>query len=245
MRTLAFAERNMRELLRDPLTSAFGLGFPLVLLYLLSLLQRNIPGSMFAADTLAPGIAAFGLTFIALFSAMLVSRDRRSAFMLRLCASPMTARDFILGYILPLTPLAAAQTAICYLAALPLGFPANVGTLVSLLSLLPAAVMYIAIGLICGTLLTDKQIGGVCGAVLTNVCAWLSGIWFDLDLLGDTFASIAHRLPFACSVDAARLAVSEQYLKMLPPLGVVTLWACVLMLTAIILFDRRMKSGSV
>lgn len=245
MRMLAFAERNARELLRDPLTSAFGLGFPLLLLYLLSLLQRNIPVSMFAAETLAPGIAAFGLTFIALFSAMLISRDRRSSFMMRLCASPMTARDLILGYVLPLAPLAVAQTAICYLAALPLGFPANVGALISLLSLLPAAVMYIAIGLICGTLLTDRQVGGVCGAALTNICAWLSGIWFELDLLGDSFAAVAKRLPFACSVEAARLAVTGQYSKMLPPLGIVILWACALMLTAIILFDRRMKAGSV
>lgn len=244
MRTLAFAGRNTRELLRDPLTGAFGIGFPLVLMYLLSLLQRNIPVSMFAAETLAPGIAAFGLTFIALFSAMLIARDRRSSFMMRLCASPMTARDFILGYVLPLMPLAAAQTAICYLAALPLGFSASLGALVSLLSLLPAAGMYIAIGLICGTLLTDKQVGGVCGAALTNVCAWLSGIWFDLDLLGDGFAAIAKRLPFACSVEAARLAAVGRYSEMLLPLGIVTLWTCALMLVAILIFDRRMKSGS-
>lgn len=245
MRTAAFAGRNARELLRDPMTTAFGLGFPLVLLYLLSLLQKNIPVPMFEISTLAPGVAAFGLTFIALFSAMLISKDRSRSFMMRLCASPMTAHDFILGYLLPLIPLAAAQTAICYLAAAPLGFALNAGAMVSLVSLLPAALMYIAIGLICGTLLTDRQVGGVCGAALTNVCAWLSGIWFDLDLLGNGFSSFAKCLPFARSVEAARLAAAGRYAEMLPPLGIVILWTAAVMMLAVVLFGRRMKSGKI
>ena len=43
MRMLAFARRNWKEILRDPLTLAFGAGFPLVLLLLFSLIQRNVP----------------------------------------------------------------------------------------------------------------------------------------------------------------------------------------------------------
>lgn len=245
MRTLAFASRNRRELVRDPLTVAFGAGFPLILLYLLSLLQRNIPIPMFEVYTLAPGVAAFGLTFIALFSAMLVSKDRSRSLMMRLCASPMQARDFILGYLLPLVPLAMVQTAICYLAAAPLGFSLNTRALISLLSLLPAAAMYIAIGLICGTLLSDKQVGGVCGAALTNVCAWLSGIWFEVDLLGDTFSKIAKCLPFARAVEAARLAAAGDYAEMLLPLGIVSLWAGGLMTLAIFIFYKRLKDGKI
>lgn len=245
MRTFAFASRCRRELLRDPLTVAFGLGFPLVLLYLLSLLQRNIPIPMFEVDTLAPGVAAFGLTFIALFSAMLVSKDRTRSLMMRLCASPMQAQDFILGYLLPLLPLATAQTAICYLAAAPLGFFIGSRALFSLLSLIPAAVMYIAIGLICGTLLSDKQVGGVCGAALTNICAWLSGIWFEIDLLGEGFARLASCLPFSRSVEAARCAVAGDFFGMLIPLGVVCIWAGGLMILAILLFYRRLKSGKI
>ena len=118
MRARAFASRNIRELLRDPLTVSFGLGFPLVLLVLLSLLQKNIPVPMFEIETLAPGVAAFGLTFIALFSATLISRDRSRSFMMRLCASPMTARDFILGYLLPLLPISLVQGALCFLVAI-------------------------------------------------------------------------------------------------------------------------------
>ena len=43
MRALTFAKRTAKEILRDPLTLAFGLGFPVVLLLLLSAIQANIP----------------------------------------------------------------------------------------------------------------------------------------------------------------------------------------------------------
>ena len=117
MRAAAFAKRNLKELLRDPLTLFFGLGFPLVLLVLMNVIQRNVPVQIFALETLAPGIALFGLTFLALFSGLLLARDRTSAFLARLTASPMTAADFLLGYLLPLLPLAVGQSAICLGAA--------------------------------------------------------------------------------------------------------------------------------
>lgn len=243
MRTLAFADRNRRELLRDPLTLFFGLGFPLILLYLLSAIQRNVPVPLFTVDRLVPGIAAFGLTFLALFSALLLSKDRTRSLMARLCASPMRPRNFILGYLLPLIPLALAQTIVCYLAAIPLGLSINIRTLLSILIQLPGALLYIAIGLLCGTLLSDKQVGGVCGALLTNVCAWLSGIWFDLDLLGETFRSIAELLPFSNAVTAARAALSGNYSAMLRPTLIVCAYASALLIASIALFRSRMKSG--
>ena len=105
--------------------------------------------------------------------------------------------------------------------------------------------MYISIGLMCGTLLSDKQVGGVCGAALTNVCAWLSGIWFDLELLGDGFASFAHLLPFANAVDAARLAAAGNFSAALPPLLILTGYSAALTAFAVILFHRRLKSGRI
>lgn len=243
MRTLAFAGRNRRELLRDPLTLFFGLGLPIVLLYMLSAIGRNVPVPMFLVSRLAPGIASFGLTFIALFSAMLVSKDRTTALMTRLCASPMTPRDFILGYLLPLIPLSAAQIALCYLAAAPLGFSIDLNALLSLLVLLPGAGLYIAIGLLCGTLLSDKQVGGICGALLTNVCAWLSGIWFDLEFLGKGFQTVAELLPFANIVSAARAAASGDYAAIGRPLLIVVAYAIAMLAIAIFVFHRRLKAG--
>ena len=121
MRMLAFAKRCAKEILRDPINLIFGLGFPLVLLVLLSAIQANIPVSLFEIDTLTPGITVFGLSFITLFSATLVAKDRESALLQRLYTTPLTGMDFILGYMLPLLPIAMGQTAVCYLFAIPLG----------------------------------------------------------------------------------------------------------------------------
>jgi len=121
MKTLAFAIRNAKEMLRDKLNLVFGIGFPVIVLLLLSLIQSNIPVDLFEIEQLAPGIAVFGLSFISLFSGMLIAKDRTGAFMLRLFTSPMTAPHFILGYTAPLVPLAAAQMAVCYAVALLLG----------------------------------------------------------------------------------------------------------------------------
>ena len=245
MRAIAFADRNRKELLRDPLTVFFGLGFPLVLLFLLTAIQRNVPVPLFEIDSLAPGVACFGLTFIALFSATLISRDRAQSLMMRLCASPMTAADFLASYMLPLLPMACAQIAVCYLAAALLGLELGLNALLSLIVLLPSAVMYIAIGLLCGTLLSDKQVGGICGALLTNVCAWLSGVWFDLSLLGEGFESFARLLPFASGVEAARAAMTGDYGAILLPMGVVCAYAAAVSALSITVFNRRMKSGRI
>ena len=240
MRVKAFARRNLKELLRDPLTLFFGLGFPLVLLGLMTLIQRNVPVPIFELKTLAPGIALFGLTFMALFSGLLLARDRTSAFLSRLAASPMTAADFLLGYLLPMVPMAAGQTVICLGAAVALGLPLSWNLLAAAASLLPSALLFIALGLLCGTLFNDKQVGGVCGAVLTNVTAWLAGIWFDLSLLGKGFRTFAYLLPFAHGSDGARAALAGDWAALPGHLLVVAVWAAAVLIAAIALFRRKM-----
>ncbi len=237
----AFALRNWKELLRDKLTVLFGLGFPLILLLLLSMIQANIPVEMFAIGQLTPGVAVFGLSFIALFTALLVSKDRSTALMVRLRASPLTARDFALGYTLPLLPLAIVQLLVCYLAAVLLKLPVNARLLAAMLTALPAAVLYIAIGLLCGTLLSDRQVGGVCGALLTNVSAWLSGTWFDVKLVGKGFEAVANALPFIHAVDAGRAALRGDWTALWPELAWVAGYAAVLMALAVFVFQRRMR----
>jgi len=239
VRMMAFARRNAKEILRDPLTLFFGIGFPVVLLALLSLIARNAPVDLFRIENLSPGAAAFGYSFISLFSAMLISKDRSCALMMRLRSSPLTSRDFILGYAAPLIPMALAQSGICFLFAALLGLKISLNILLCMLVLLPAAVLYIAMGLICGSLLSDKQVGGVCGALLTNLTAWLSGIWFDLELVGAGFAKAARLLPFANIVDAARAALGGEIL--LKPLALVCVYAVILSLLALRIFAARMR----
>ena len=175
MKTLAFSKRCAKEILRDPINLIFGIGFPLVLLLLLSALQKNIPVSLFEIDTLTPGITVFGLSFITLFSATLVAKDRESAFLQRLYTTPLSGFDFIIGYMLPLLPIAIAQTVICYIVAIPLGLTVSVNIIYAVIGIIPIAVFNISLGLLCGSVLNVKQVGGICGALLTNLSAWLSG----------------------------------------------------------------------
>jgi ABC-2 type transport system permease protein len=241
----AFSGRNTKEMLRDPLNLAFGLGFPVVLLLLLTAIQRNIPVNLFQLEYLTPGIAIFGLSFISLFSATLISKDRTTSFLMRLFASPMRAGDYILGYTLPLIPMALAQAILCYLVAGLLGMKLTANVLLAVVVTLPAAVFFIGIGLLCGSALNDKQVGGICGALLTNVSAWLSGTWFDLDLVGGAFKKISYALPFAHAVDAGRAAMSGDFAAIMPHLWWVIAYAVAMLIAAVLVFRAKMRRDNV
>ena len=244
MRTLVFASRNTKEIMRDLLTLLFGVCFPLVLLVLLSAINSSIPqGAMtlFNIETLAPGLTVFGLSFIALFSSMLISKDRSTSFILRLFTSPIKASEFILGYTLPLIPMALAQTAICYIASIFFGLEMSMNVVVATFVNIPIALVFIALGLLLGTVLNEKAVGGVCGALLTNLSAWFSNIWFDTTLVGGWFETISNILPFAHAVNASRYAISGDFDKILPELVWVIGYAVVLLVIAIVVFTVKMK----
>ena len=238
---MTFAGRNAKEIVRDPLNLCFGLGFPLVLLLLLTAIQANVPVSLFEIQQITPGITVFGLSFVTLFSATVIAKDRGSSLLLRLYTTPLTAADFILGYTLPLLPLAVTQCAVCYGAALLLGLEPTVNILWAILCILPAALLFIALGLLCGSVLTDKQVGGICGALLTNLSAWLSGTWFDLELVGGTFKQVAYALPFVHAVEMERAVLSGRYGDMLPLRWWVLGYGAAAFIAAVLLFLRQMK----
>ena len=145
MRMVSFAKRNFKEIIRDPLNLCFLFGFPIVLLLLLSAIQANIPVSMFEIDHLSPGIAVFGLAFITLFSATLIAKDRQSSFMHRLYTTPMTPLDFSLGYTVPLIPVALAEGIATYIFAVILGLEISINIVLSILLMIPIALLYIGI----------------------------------------------------------------------------------------------------
>ena len=241
MRMMTFAKRCTKEVLRDPINLIFGLGFPLVLLLLLSAIQANIPVSMFEIDTLTPGITVFGLSFMTLFSATLVAKDRESAFLQRLYATPLTGFDFILGYMLPLLPIALGQTVICYLVAIPLGLTLSVNIIYSVIGIIPMAVFNIALGLLCGSILRVKQVGGICGALLTNLSAWLSGVWFDLKLVGGVFEKIANALPFVHAVEMEKALLSGNFGLVATHILLILLYSVTITVIAVCCFLRQMK----
>ena len=241
MKMLSFAKRNLKEIIRDPLTIIFGLGFPLILILLLSAIQANIPVPLFEIQHLAPGITVFGLSFMSLFSATLIAKDRSSSLLQRLYTTPLSPIDFILGYTLPILPFAVAQSIICYVVAIILGLDITVNILFAILLIIPISILNIALGLLFGSILNDKQVGGICGALLTNLTAWLSGVWFDLDLVGNGFKKVAYALPFVHAVEMERAAIAGNFSDILPHLCWVLVYALILLAVAVLLFLRQMK----
>ncbi len=243
-RMLIFSKRNTLELIRDPITVFFGCLFPVLLLLLLRLIGANVPSPepMFPLEDLTPGIAVFGQSFLALFSGMLLAKDRSGAFLERLFTTPLTAGEYLGGYILPFLPIALLQCIATFAAAACLGLPLTWRILPICGILLLSAVFFLAIGLLCGTYFSDKQVGSICGALFTNITAFLSGAWFPVELLGKPLAAIAHSLPFVNAADAVRAVqngTGQQVAKAVFP---VVIWSlCMFIAAAASFFLRVMR----
>lgn len=242
MRMLTFAKRCAKEILRDPINLAFGIGFPLILLLLLNVIQSNIPADLFEINSLTPGMTVFGLSFMTLFSATLISKDRESAFLQRLYTTPLTAVEIIIGYMLSILPIAICQTVICYLFAIPLGLTFSINVIYAIIGIIPMAIFNISLGLLCGSILGVKQVGGICGALLTNITAWLSGVWFDLNLVGGTFKKIASFLPFVHAVEMEKSLCCGNLDTIAKHILPIILYSSVTIVVATICFLRQMKN---
>ncbi|WP_010305609.1 ABC transporter permease [Kurthia senegalensis] len=239
MRTIIFANRVAKEIVRDPISLFFGLIFPLILLGLLSAINQSIPVDLFNIASLAPGIVVFGLSFMAFFAAQIVSKDRATLFLARLYTTPMTASNFIFGYIAPLLVMALIQGVVTLLVAVPMGLSLSIHMLTLLVAIMPIALFYIAFGIVSGTLFSEKAAVAICGAILTNVSAWLSGIWFDLNLVGGTFKEIAYMLPFVHAVEMAKAAMAGEMTMIFPHMWWVLGYTIVITLLAIFVFQFK------
>lgn len=253
-RILAFSKRNIKELIRDPLSYVFCLGFPLIMLILMTIINDMIPPeadmTLFRIDQLTPGVAVFGLSFIMLFATLLLSKDRSGAFLVRLFATPMTALDFIVGYVLPLFAVAVAQLVICLGAGGVIGLITATSLspwrlLLTLVTLLPCALFFIAMGLIFGTLLGDKA-APPCSSILISACGILGGIWFSLDTVpeGHVFGIICRALPFSHFVDAGRQALTGQFQDFGAHMAIGLAWAVGASVLAVAVFHFRMKRNA-
>lgn len=250
MRSIIFCKRTIKELLRDPLSYMFCLGFPLVMLVIMTIVDQSIPEevgmTLFHIQSLAPGIALFGLTFVMLFTCLQVSKDRTSAFLIRLYASPMKATDFIGGYTLPLVIIAILQIAISFAASMVIGSITDYtfqlsNVVLCILVFLPSVLMFIAFGLFFGTLLNDKAAPGICSIIIT-AASMLGGVWMDVDSIGGTFQTVCHILPFYQGVKAARMALQGSYTEIGKPLAIIMLYAFAIYLISALLFRRKMQN---
>ena len=108
--------------------------------------------------------------------------------------------------------------------------------------ILPTALMYTAIGLLCGTLVSDKAVGGIYGAMLTTVSFILSGLTIPLTVMGHAFQTIAQTLPFYHAAQMANAAIAGDYGRIWPHMWIVLVYMAVFVAAAVCAFTMRIRS---
>ena len=250
MKTLVFAGRNFRELLRAPLSYIFCLGFPVIMLTVMTIINKSIPPeanmTIFSIENLSSGISVFGMTFVMLFTALQISKDRCGAFLTRLYASPMKPYEFIIGYTIPIMIIAVVQCFITYTASyiisLIIGNAISIsGIFISNLVLIPSEIMFIGFGLLFGSIFNDKSAPALCSIVISLSCI-LGGIWLDVESLSGGLKKICQVLPFWHAVRTGRMSLNNTYDGFGESMLIVCIYAVVIYLVSITVFRIKMKN---
>lgn len=252
MKSLVFSQKNRKEMLRDPISYIFCLGFPIVMLILMTIVNKSIPKEsnmeIFQIKSLAASIPVFGLTFIMLLNCLQVSKDRSTAFLIRLYISPMKPSEYIGGYTFPLILLSILQIMITFVVSIILGAIGGYhfsvkNVILCLICLLPTVLLFIGMGMLAGTVLNEKAASGAC-SIIISVTGILGGIWMDLENVKGSLGAISKMLPFYHGVRASRMAIMGNYKDIANPLIVVSVYAVIIYSIAVIAFRNKMQKDS-
>ncbi len=245
----SFSKRIFLEIIRDPLSYIFCLGFPLIMLVVMTLVNDAVPEeaemTLFEINNLSGGIAVFGMAFLMMFTCLYAAKDRAGAFLTRLYATPMKSGDFIAGYIFPTFVLAVLQSVITFAASFMISLVTDVkinvlGMFTAVLVLFPSMIMFISLGLLLGTLFSEKAAPGLC-SIIISLGSFLGGIWFDVKGAGGVLEKICNVLPFYHSVSAARMAInlnSDFIVHLLITVG----YAAAITAVSVIVFKNKMRA---
>ncbi len=244
MKTLVFSKRNFKEILRDPISLIFCFVFPIGVLLLLELIMSSIPASaqaqvpQFEINNLTSSICVFSFSFLTLFTGMLIAKDRTTSFQSRLLASPMKATNFVLGYFLPLFPVALVQIAITFISCFFFNLAFSWNLLLAVVVLIPSAILFISLGIIIGSIFSDKAVGGI-ASIIVNLSAILGGMFFPLETMSGAIVNIANVLPFAPALRVCKYALIGSYSKIGTPLLIICAYAVVTFGIAILIFNKK------
>lgn len=238
MRIFNFAKRNFKEIVRDPLSLIFAIILPLFLLFIFQ--QINIPSESYNIENFTPGIVIFGFSFITLFTATLVAKDRSTSLLIRLGISPMKSVDYILGYMLSILPMILIQNVLFFALALILKLPFSPYILLAILISVFISIIFISLGLIIGSLVSEKASSGI-SSIVIQLVAFTSGMYFPLELLGNGFATVCKVLPFESCVTILKAFVNANFTLIEPRNIIVLLVYTILILVAsILIFKKKM-----
>ena len=242
MRMLNFAKRNFKELIRDPLSLAFEIALPLFLLVIFQ--QIKIPSENYKLENFTPGIILFGFSFVSLFTATLIAKDRTSSLLIRLGTSPMRPKDFIFGYIISLIPIIIIQNVLFFAIAGILGLKLSINTLYSILVSIVISILFIAIGILLGSLVSEKATGGI-GSIVVQLVCFTSGMYFPQELVGKGFSFVCQILPFESCYNIIKAILNNNY-DLISPMNIIifTIYTIIILLISIIVFKNKMISDN-
>ncbi|MFA5302877.1 MAG: ABC transporter permease [Bacteroidales bacterium] len=189
MKYTYFAGRNSKEILRDPFSMILAGVLPVIFIVLFSVISRNVPMEVFQPVNIVPGLTIFGFTFITMFLGLLIAKDKSSSFLTRLFVSPLKPWDFIMGYFVPVLPMAIIIAVSCLLTGLFVGVPLSVKLLYTFFSFIPFVLFSGFLGIFLGTVCRETQVLAV-GNIYVIASPLLGGAWMDLNILGETLKKI-------------------------------------------------------
>lgn len=241
MRTINFAKRNIKELVRDPLGIIFSIILPLFLLIIFQ--QFKIPSDVYKLENFTPGIIIFSFSFITLFTAALVANDRTSSLLSRLFSSPMKPMEYIFGYTLALLPIVIIQSTLFYTVALFLGLEFSINVILSILASIPISILFIALGILIGSITTAKSSSGL-GSIVVQLVAFTSGMYFSSDIVGKTFDTICKILPFYRVLDIVKEILNSNYINIITNSVISTVYITGITIVTIWVFKKKMISDN-
>lgn len=238
-RIINFSNRNLKEILRDPLSIIFASILPLFLLFIFN--QFNIPNDAYKLENFTPGIILFSFSFITMFTASLVSKDRTTSLLIRLGISPMKQYEYILGYILSLIPLIILQDILTVILALILGLKFSGGIILMVLISLVISILFISLGILIGSIASDKSNTGVSSIIVQLVC-FTSGMYFDINMVGKTFKTICNILPFNSSLNILKNFMNNT-ISLITTHDIITfsIYTIIIIILSCILFNKKTK----
>lgn len=242
MRMLNFANRNFKELIRDPLSLIFEIALPIFLLFIFQ--QFKIPNEIFKINNFTPGIILFGFSFITLFTSTLISKDRNTSLLIRLGTSPMKSLDYILGYILSIIPIIILQDILFFIVAIILGLSFSMSIIYTILVSIIVSILFVGFGILIGSLVSEKATGGI-GSIIVQLVCFTSGMYFSKELVGKTFSKICELLPFESSLNIIK-GVLNNDLSLITTSNIITfvLYTIGILVLSIIVFNKKMISDN-
>ncbi|MBO7378037.1 MAG: ABC transporter permease [Clostridia bacterium] len=242
-RIFTLTKRNVKEIIRDPLSLVFTLAMPLFMEILFYLIFHELT-AQFRMKYLAPGIVEFSQSFLALFTGILIAVDRKTSFLTRLYVSEAKPYEFISGYAFAVLPIALVQSVLFFLVGGFFDFSLfGLGMVLAVPLSVISSLFFIAVGILIGSVCGEKSVGGVSSIVITGQSV-LSGMWFPVEGLNRGMIAFMEVLPFKNATKLVQnviIGVNDVFKDFALPLLIVLAYTAVAFVVAIIAFKSKMK----